>query len=79
MRAERVDCERGRAFPPPTPGNAEGAQKDGAGELAMEGDADADEDARERRPSSFWAMTIPTEVSPLWRGMNHAHPDSSVG
>ena len=25
----------------------------------------------------FWFMTTPTDVVPLWRGMNHAQPDSS--
>lgn len=39
---------------------------------------DADEDARERIPSAFWSMTIPTDVSPLCSGMNHAHPVSSA-
>lgn len=38
----------------------------------------ADEAARERTPSCFWSITIPTDVSPLCSGMNHAQPDSSM-
>ena len=43
------------------------------------GDWLAEDEARERMPSCFCSMTMPTEVTPLCRGMNHAQPDSSAG
>ena len=36
------------------------------------------EHARERSPICFWSITTPTDVRPFARGMNHAHPDSSM-